>query len=45
MHIQKHSNDFKTEKNFKNKVRALKTKKSFQKARVLSNKRLPNEEI
>ena len=44
MYIQKHSNDFKIEKNFKNKVRALSNKKSFQKIRVLSNKRLPNKQ-
>ena len=45
MHIQKHSNDCKTEKkNFKNKVRVLSIKNSFQKVKALSNKRLPNVE-
>ena len=51
MHNQKHSNGFKTQKSFKNQVRALSNKKkalsnkkSFQQVRALTNKRLPNEE-
>ena len=44
LHIQKHSNDFKTEKSFTNKVRVLRNKKCFQKVKDINNKRLPNEE-
>lgn len=44
LYIQKHLNDFTTEKSLTNKVRVLRNKKSIQKVRDLNNKRLPNEE-
>ena len=44
MRIQKHSNEFKIEKIFSNKIRALRNKNGFQKVRDSSNMRLPNEE-